>query len=198
MDEEGSIEVLAQDRLVGPAEIAPLDESGIPFTQPLRGIVVGYAGEGRLHPLEGRDIPLEDVHEEVPVALEGPSDDIDDEILPQLHDVIQLREGHLRLDHPELGQVAPRLRFLRPEGRTEAVDLAEGGRVRLVVELSALGEIGLVAEVLRLEERGRPLAGVGGQDGGVEVDEAPPVEELPYEPDESCPDAQDCLLPGGP
>src|SRR5256714_8759662 len=72
-----------------------------------------------------------------------------------------------------------RLRALGAEGRAEAVDLAERGCGRLVVELARLRQVRLlVAEVVNLEERRRALARGGRQDGCVAEDEAVAVEEV--------------------
>ena len=46
--------------------------------------------------------------------------------------------GHLRLDHPELGQVAAGLRLFRAEGRAEAVDLAQRQSRGLDIKLAGL------------------------------------------------------------
>ena len=42
-------------------------------------------------------------------------------LLAAVHDVEQVREGQLGLDHPELGQVAGSVRLLGAEGRAEGV-----------------------------------------------------------------------------
>ena len=63
---------------------------------------------------------------------------VHDELLGELDSALELQEGDLRLDHPELGQVAARLRLLGAEGRAEAVDLAERRPRRLDVELARL------------------------------------------------------------
>src|SRR5262249_61548198 len=83
-------------------------------------------------------------------------------------------ERHLGLHHPELRQMAPRLRLLGAKGGPEDVHLAERQRARFRVELSALRQVGSVAEVLDGEQRRRPLAGGRRQDGRVEADEAVP------------------------
>ena len=54
--------------------------------------------------------------------------------------VVEVGEGDLRLDHPELGQVARRVGVLGAEGRAEGVDLAQRQAVRLDVELAGDGE----------------------------------------------------------
>src|SRR5580765_6489528 len=62
------------------------------------------------------------------------------------HIVFQLVEGHLRLDHPELGQMARRFAVLRPKRRAEGVNLRESQGEDLSFQLSAYGEEGGPAE----------------------------------------------------
>ena len=87
--------------------------------------------------------------------------DVGHALLFPAHALVQVGEGDLRLDHPELHQVAAGLGLLGAEGGAEAVDLAEGHDRGLVVELAALAEVGLLAEVVGLEEGRRALAGGG-------------------------------------
>ena len=62
-------------------------------------------------------------------ALEHALHEVRDEVLLEPHVVVRVVPRHLRLDHPELGEVAARLRLLGAEGRAEGVDLPErGGR----------------------------------------------------------------------
>ncbi len=75
-------------------------------------------------------------------------------------------------------QVAARLRLLGAEGRTEAVDLAERRGRGLEVELPGLREVGLLAEVVGLEERRGPLARGGREDRRVDQHEVALVEEV--------------------
>ncbi len=124
--------------------------------------------------------------------------DEQDEVLAEPDDVLEGGEGDLGLDHPELDEVAAGLGFLGPEGRAEAVDLAEGHGRRLVVELAALAEVGLLVEVLGLEKGRRPLAGARRQDGRVHEAEAAAVEEVPDGLDDLGPDAEDGVLFRGP
>ena len=124
--------------------------------------------------------------------------DVRDEVFHELHVAVEVHEGHLRLDHPELGQVAARLRLLGAEGGAEAVDLAERHRARLHVELAGLGEVGLAeVEVGDLEEGGGPLAGARREDRRVDEGEAAPVEEVADGLHDRVPDAQDDRLPLG-
>ena len=81
---------------------------------------------------------------------------------------VQLVERHLRLDHPELGQVAAGVRVLGTEGGSEGVDVGhrQGGDLRL--ELAGHGEEGFAAEEVLLEvDRAfglRRIRGVEGRD----------------------------------
>jgi hypothetical protein len=60
-------------------------------------------------------------------------------------------EDLLRLYHPELSKVLGGLRLLSAERRLEDPDLLQGGEGRLFVELGALAEAGLLAEVIDRE-----------------------------------------------
>ena len=70
------------------------------------------------------------------------ADDLDDQALrPSSMTSSSVGVGDLGLDHPELGQVAARLRLLGAERRAEAVHAAERHRVGFVVELAALRQV---------------------------------------------------------
>ena len=70
--------------------------------------------------------------------------------LGQLHVVLQIREGDLGLDHPELCRMAGRIGILRTEGGTEGVDIPEGLCKDLGVQLAADRKIGAFSkEILR-------------------------------------------------
>ena len=76
----------------------------------------------------------------------------------QFHVAPEVAEGHLRLDHPELGQVARRVAVLGAEGRAEGVGLAQRAGEGLGLELPADGQIGRpVEEVVREIDSRRPL-----------------------------------------
>jgi hypothetical protein len=101
--------------------------------------------------------------------------------------------------HPELGQVPAGLRLLGPEGRSEAVHLAEHRRGRFQVELTRLGEVRRAeVEVLGLEQRAGRFADRPGQNRRVDEDEIPLVEEVPDRPHHLVPDPHDRGLPGAP
>merc|ERR1740130_1637314 len=66
--------------------------------------------------------------------------------LGAVHVLGQVAERNLRLDHPELGQVARRVGVLRAEGGAEGVDGAEGAREVLAVQLARDGKVAWLAE----------------------------------------------------
>ena len=80
-------------------------------------------------------------------------DDVRHELLLQPHVVVGVVQRDFRLDHPELGQMPARLRFLGAERRAEAVDLPERRRRGFAVELTGLREVGVAfVEVLGREQ----------------------------------------------
>ena len=96
-----------------------------------------------------------------------------DQSLFHFHQTIQIAEGDLRFEHPELGEVAARLRFFRAEGRTEAIDFPKCENVGFVVELSCLREIGLAfVKVFRFEKCGCPFGRSGREDRRIEIEKA--------------------------
>ena len=127
--------------------------------------------------------------------LEHAADDERDEVLGEAHVAVEVHERDLRLDHPELGQVAARLALLGAERRPEAVDAPERRRGRLHVELPRLRQVRLVAVVVGLEEVARPLAGVRREDGRVDEREAAAVEEVADGLDDGVAHAHDRVLP---
>ena len=146
--------------------------------QDLDRLGVGDARERRHHVLELRGVALEDLRAPRWQRSSTRADQVADELLGQLAESLELEERDLGLDHPELHQVAAGLRLLGPEGRAEAVDLAERRGGRLEVELARLAQVGLVAEVVGLEEGRGALAGRRGQDRRVDQDEVALVEEV--------------------
>ena len=187
----GTVELLGEDRFVGAAEVCAVLERLPLLLQQRRGRVVGEPRKRCRDPLELRGVALQDLQLGPPL-VEHARHDARNQSFGELDDVVEIRVRHLRLDHPELGQVAPRLRLLRAEGRAEAVDPAERHRVGLVIELAALREKrGVLLEVLHREERGRPLAGRRGEDRRVAQDEAAAIEEVTDRVDHLVAHAQD-------
>ena len=74
----------------------------------------------------GRVDPLVEELHVLRALLQHVAEDALQEPLGQVHVVGQVEEGHLRLDHPELGQVPRGVRVLGAERRAERVDLAQG------------------------------------------------------------------------
>ena len=68
--------------------------------------------------------------------LEDGAEDRLQEGLRQLAVAVEVAEGHLRLDHPELRQVATGVRVLRAEGGAEGVDVDHGQGADLRLELA--------------------------------------------------------------
>ena len=74
-----------------------------------------------------------------------------DEILCQLHIVVDVVERNLRLNHPELRQVARSVGILSAERRSERIDCAESRCSKLALKLSGNGKAGrLSEEILRI------------------------------------------------
>ncbi len=202
-DHHRAVERLGEQGLVEPAKIVAADERrGVLRAgarhhfgagEDVRGRVIRQARERPRDRLELGGVPFERLQLEA-AAVERPRDQADHELLGELEEVRELGEGDLRLDHPELGQMTARLRFLRPEGGTEAVDLPERHAGRLEVKLSRLAQVGLVAEIIGLEQRRGPLAGGRGQDGRIDQHEITLVKEVPDRLGDLAPDFQQGVL----
>ena len=140
-------------------------------------------GEWLSYGLEFGNIAFERLEIQTPL-FEHAFDDIEDEVFGELGDVFDMSESDFGLDHPKFDEMAARFGFLGPEGGAEAVDLAESGRRRLVIELSALAQIGFLIEVLRFEKRRRAFAGAGREDRRIHEPEAAIIEKVPDSPDD--------------
>ena len=73
-------------------------------------------------------------------------DKVLDEVLRQVHIVGIVVEGHLRLNHPKLCQVARGIRVLSSERRAKGVDLSQSHGGKLALQLTGDGKIGLLTE----------------------------------------------------
>ena len=179
MDKERLIKEFREDRLLVAAEIIPPRHGDISGLEVLHGLVVAYARVRFLgRRLERRDVPPQRL--KLPAALAySPADNGRHVVLGQVHDCIEVGVGDLRLDHPELREVASGLRLLGAESRPKAVDPAESHRGRLHVELAALSQESRLAEVVGGEKRRGAFARRRGEDGGVYEGEAPLVEVVP-------------------
>ena len=134
--------------------------------------------------------------EVVGAVVECPAHAVLDEVLGEVHIVVDVVEGYFRLNHPELGEVARRVGVFGAERGAESVDCAEGGGAEFAFELSAHGERGGLAEEVvgivnlallvlfevvevlggHLEHLACAFAVAGGDDGRVEIVEAVLVE----------------------
>ncbi len=180
MDDDGAIELVRDDRLFVAAEIVADLRLGVAvLLEDVDRLGVGDAREGGLHFLELRRVALERLELLFAISRHA-ADDVLEEVLGELHVALEIHERDLGLDHPELGEVAARLRFLRAERRAEAVRLAERGRRGLHVELARLREVRGLAVVVGLEEVRRALARVGREDRRVDEREAAAVEEVAH------------------
>src|SRR5690606_9191599 len=176
-DEDGPIMALGEDGLVGRAEIiTPFDLVTL-LLEDAHCVAVIDARERRLDSLELRQIALQD-GQLVTAALECAFNQVGDEVLLETHAARGVEPRDLGLAHPELRQVAPRLGFLGAERRPEAVDATERGRSRLAVQLTGLGEVCLLLEVVDLEQARAALTDRAGQDRRVDADEVALVEEV--------------------
>ncbi len=131
-------------------------------------------------------------------ALQHAADDVLDHSLGHVHIAGQVTEGHLRLDHPELGGVALGVGILGAEGGAEGVHITEGHGEVLGIQLTGHGQAGFLAEEVlgvvhlpvlglgdvvqvqggHLEHLAGALAVAAGDDGGLHIHEAPALEEL--------------------
>ena len=125
-------------------------------------------------------------------VIKCPAHAVLDEVLFKVHELFLIDESHLRLNHPELSQMARRVRVLGTERRTEGIDCTESRGTQLALQLSAHCERSLlseevvvvddfsvfvllqVVEVLRrhLEHVASSLAVAGGNKRRVEIVEA--------------------------
>ena len=91
------------------------------------------------------DSLLEELHV-FGAAFERVLDDALEKRLGERHVVLQIEEGHLRLDHPELGQMARRVGVLRAKRRAKGVDLAQRAGKTLDLQLAADRQVRRLAE----------------------------------------------------
>ena len=69
----------------------------------------------------------------------------------RIHILLQIAEGHFRLDHPELRRMARGVRILCTEGGPKGVDVAERLGIGLVIQLAGNRQVdALSEEILRV------------------------------------------------
>src|SRR5215469_16620214 len=89
------------------------------------------------------------------------------------------------------------LGFFRAEGRTEAVDFAEGQRTSLGVELAALRQVGFaLAEIIDFEQVSSTLTRSRRQYRRVEEHKTALMKKLATSGLDFTTHSQDCMLPG--
>ncbi len=101
-----------------------------------------------------------------------------DQSLRQIHQIVELTVGDFRLDHPEFGEVTARLRFFGAKGWAERVHLAEGHGRGLDIELTGLGEVRLLVEIIDGEQRACAFASRRSENRRIGEGEAALVEEI--------------------
>ena len=79
-------------------------------------------------------------------VLQCPTDAIFDKVLLEVHQLILVHEGNLRLHHPELSEVTGSIRVLGTERRTEGIDSAQCRSTQLALQLSGYRQRSLLAE----------------------------------------------------
>ena len=170
LDHQRALEGLRQHGLLVRPEVLPVFDLDTFRCEALDRVAVADAWERALDTLECAEIAFQQL-EFAAAVLERALHAGADQTFGQFDIAVVVLKSHLRLDHPELHQVAPGLGLLGPEGRTKGVHLAERHCARLGIELSALGQVGGLVEVLGLEQRRCPFARGGRQDGRVETHE---------------------------
>jgi hypothetical protein len=151
---------LAQVALVLAGQVhAPLDgklEGFAAAPEDVDGLACSMRSKGRsiicVQPRQNRVVDALVEEGEVVLALvEHREMHVLEQVLGEVGVVGKIREGHLRLDHPELGQVAAGVAVLGAEGRPEGVHLAHRQAVGLHLQLAADREEGLAGEEIPLE-----------------------------------------------
>ena len=124
-----------------------------------------------------RCIALEDL-QIVTTAFERAFHEVRDQVFLEPHVIVRIVPGDFRLEHPELGEVTARLGFFGAERRPEGVDLPERRRGGFAVQLTGLGEVGLLLEVVDLEQARTAFADRAGDDRCIYAEEATLIEEI--------------------
>jgi hypothetical protein len=113
--------------------------------------------------------PLVEEGEILVALLQQRLEDVLQQRFRQRRVIGQIREGDLRLDHPELGEVAAGVGVLGAKSRAERIDLGERQAVGLDIELARHGQEGFAAEKVLGEvdlavRRARQIGEVEGRD----------------------------------
>src|SRR3990167_3670473 len=102
------------------------------------------------------------------------------EFFSYLHVLLQVTECHLWFNHPEFNQMSSGLRFFGPECGAKTINLSKGHGVGFVIELSALGQIGLCIEILNAEKGGCSLTRRGSDYRGINQRKVVLIKKISY------------------
>ena len=162
--------------VLGSEVFAPRRRAAFPLQRRYR-VGVGDAREGTNDGFEIFDVALKHLEFRTP-TFEHALRDVYQHVFLQLDAVVQVVKRHLGLDHPELGQMTPRLRFLGAKRGTERVNATECSGERFAIQLTGLREIGAAfVEILGAEQSGA-LTDRGGQDWRIAMNEVARVKEI--------------------
>ena len=131
--------------------------------QVLDGFGVIHAQEGALGLLEAGVELVDNIGRGL--VGQGAINDIADHLLQLFEQIVKGDESHLSLAMGVLGQVATGVGLLGTEGLGQAVDISQGGKAGLQVQLGGLGQVGLLVVVVELEQ-GRTSLDRGLDHGG--------------------------------
>src|SRR5437588_301973 len=101
-----------------------------------------------------------------------------DQSLSQIHQVVEFGIGDFRFDHPKLGEVTARLRFLRAKRWTERIHFAQRHRRGFDIKLARLSEVRLLVEIVDGEKCARAFASRGSKDWRIGEGEAALIEKI--------------------
>ena len=187
----GEIGLVGRTEVVSVGELLLDQAAGKGIVEHAYRLVVADSRKGRLHRLELGSIAPDHLQVQGPSAQHALHQKAQ-KLLRQRHQIIQRGIGHLRLHHPELRQVAPRLRLLGAKGGPERIHLAQRHRCAFDIQLAALREVRLVPEVLDGKQRAGSFAGGRSENRRVGKDKAVIVEKIPRRLDDFSANAQNC------
>src|SRR5579859_3612224 len=177
------VKLRRQVSFIGGAEItAPFELGfqgafGMAFLQILNRVVIADAREGWDDFLQLGNITADRLQVGAP-PLQAALHDETDQAFGEFHYVIEGGICDLGFDHPELGEMAASLGFLRAKGWAEGIDLAQRHRRRFDIKLARLRQIRLLFEIIHRKLRSGAFAGGGRDDRRIGQRKAAFVEEV--------------------
>ena len=151
------ISFVGRPKIAAPLEFCFQHALGVAFLQILHCVVVTDAGKRRLNLFELGKVAANGLQVHTP-PLQAALHDETDQSLRQIHQVIEFGISNFRFDHPELGEVTARLRFLRAKRWTKRIHFAQRHRRGFDVKLAGLREVRLLVEIIDGEECARAFA----------------------------------------